>query len=266
LGINFTTLHNVVTDLHRRGEQIFSGVNKQGNVLLTQVGHRVASFYGYVMDGLFQNEQEIKNHAKQPGARPGDIRFKDLNNDGIINGEDQTFLGTPIPKITYGFHLGGSFKGLDWKIMFNGVYGNKIYNALKLYLDDILVAGYNMGKEALNRWHGPGTSNTIPKLDANDPNHNDRVSSFWLENGSYLRVRNLTVGYTLPQTLLRKASIKNIRIYFTVHNLFTFTKYTGYSPEIGQSYGGHSGTLDLGVDQGQYPQPRIFSMGLNLKF
>ncbi len=266
VGINFSTLHNKVTNLKRQGEKIHTGGNKAGNAELTEVGHRVASFYGYVFDGIFQNEQQIKNHATQTGAQPGDIRFKDLNGDGKITDADRTFLGTPIPKVNYGFHIGGHWKGLDWNFAFSGVWGNKIFAAYKFCTVGFYLNNYNMTTEALKRWHGEGTSNTIPRLTANDTNHNSRVSSFYLEDGSYLRLRNITIGYTLPQHLFPKKNIKKIRLYISAQDLVTFTKYDGYDPEIGTEFGGSGGTLDMGIDPGTYPQPRTFLFGINFSF
>jgi TonB-linked SusC/RagA family outer membrane protein len=267
IGIHFSTLHNKVLSLERKGEVIHSASYKNGPTEVTEAGHRLASFYGYVDEGIFQNEQQIKNHATQTGAAPGDIKFKDLNGDGVINDEDRTFLGSPIPKATYGFHLGGSYKDFDWNMSFSGVYGNKIFQTYKFAGDGLFISNYNMLAEVKNRWHGKGTSNSIPRLDAADPNDNARVSNFYLGDGSYLKLQNITIGYTLPKSLIPQASIKKIRVYISAENLVTFTKYKGYSPEIGREFGGlASNTLDIGIDPGNYPQPRILSLGIHFTF
>lgn len=266
-GLHFATVKNNVLSLEQTGEKIYSGNIKPGQTELTEVGHPIASFYGYVADGIFQTPADVANHAKQEtGTAPGDIRFKDLNGDGVIDQNDQTFLGSPIPKLTYGFNFGASYKGFDLNLAFSGVYGNKILAAYKYYTDGFFISNYNMEKEALGRWTGPGTSNTLPRLIASDPNNNSRVSSFYLQSGSYLRLQNLTFGYTLPQKFLERSKIKSLRFYFSAQNLLTFTKYTGYDPEIGQQYSGAGGSLDLGIDNGNYPQSRTLSLGANLSF
>lgn len=266
-GIHFATIKNKVLDLLQDGEKIYSGGFKPGNFELTEVGHSAASFYGYVADGVFQTAQDVANHAKQQtGTGPGDIRFKDLNGDGVVNQDDQTFLGSPIPKLTYGFNVGADFKNFDLNLYFSGVYGNKIAAAYEYYTYGFFVSNYNMQTDALNRWTGPGTSNFQPRLIASDPNNNSRLSSFYLQSGSYLRLQNVTLGYTFPHTLLGKIGVKSIRIYCSAQNLLTFTKYKGYDPEIGTGVNGNGGTLDLGVDQGIYPQSRTVTAGANVSF
>lgn len=266
-GFHFATVKNNVLSLEQTGEKIYSGNIKPGQTELTEVGHPIASFYGYVADGIFQTQQDVTNHAKQEtGTAPGDIRFKDLNGDGVINQDDQTFLGSPIPKLTYGFNFGARYKGFDLNLAFSGVYGNKLLAAYKYYTDGFFISNYNMETEALGRWTGPGTSNTLPRLTASDPNNNSRVSSFYLQSGSYLRLQNMTFGYTLPGKFLERSKIKSLRFYFSAQNLLTFTKYTGYDPEIGQQYSGSGGNLDMGIDNGNYPQSRTLSLGANLSF
>jgi len=265
-GFHITTISNMVTSLGAPGEQIYSGNIKPGETELTEVGHPVASFYGYVADGIFQTPADVANHAKQPGAAPGDIRFKDLNGDGVIDQNDQTFLGSPIPKFTYGFNFGATYKGFDINAYFDGVYGNKILAAYEYYTDGFFISNYNMQESELGRWTGPGTSNTLPRLIASDPNDNSRISSFYLQSGSYLRLRNLSIGYTLPKNVLTRAGIKTFRVFISAENLLTFTKYTGYDPEIGQQYSGAGGTLDMGIDNGNYAQSRTFSAGASLSF
>jgi TonB-linked SusC/RagA family outer membrane protein len=265
-GFHITTITNKVLSLGAVGEKFYSGNIKPGESELTEPGHPVSSFYGYVADGIFQTAADVKNHATQPGAAPGDIRFKDLNGDGVIDQNDQTFLGSPIPKFTYGFNFGATYKGFDINAYFDGVYGNKILAAYEYYTDGFFISNYNMQESELGRWTGPGTSNTLPRLTASDPNNNSRISSFYLQSGSYLRLRNLSIGYTLPSNALAKAGIKTFRVFLSAENLLTFTKYTGYDPEIGQQYSGAGGTLDIGIDNGNYPQSRTFSAGASLSF
>jgi TonB-linked SusC/RagA family outer membrane protein len=266
-GLHFATIKNDVTSLMQSGEQIYSGGFKPGNFELTEVGHPIASFYGYEADGIFQTPADVKNHAtQQTGTAPGDIRFKDLNGDGVINQNDQTFLGSPIPKLTYGFNVGGSYKNFDLNMNFDGVYGNKIAAAYEYYTYGFFVSNYNLQQAALGRWTGPGTSNTLPRLIASDPNNNSRPSSFYLQSGSYLRLQNISIGYSLPQELLKKTKIRSLRFYIAAENLLTFTKYTGYDPEVGTQNQGYNGTLNLGIDDAIYPQSRTLTAGANLTF
>lgn len=257
-GVNLATLHNKVLSLQNEGAQILSSPN------LTEAGHSAAEFYGYVYDGIFQTQKDVDDHATQPGAAPGDIRFKDVNGDGVINDQDETFLGSPLPKFTYGFRLGTNYHHFDLNLAFSGVYGNRIYQSYKYNTDGFFISNYNMEKEVLSRWHGEGTSTTFPRLDASDPNNNARESSFYLADGSYLRLRNVTVGYNLPQAVLKRCGVKALRVYVSAQNLLTFTHYDGYDPEIGIEYGGNAGTLNLGIDDGNYPQPRTLTAGVNL--
>jgi len=265
VGLHFATIKNRIEKLTTQGQRIYSGNIKPGQTQLTMVGHPVASFYGYVTDGIFQNQQEIEAAAKQmPGTAPGDIRFKDLNNDGVIDERDQQFLGSPIPKLTYGFNLGMQYKGFDFSAFFNGVYGNKVLAAYKYYTEGFFISNYNLEKETLGRWTGPGTSNKMPRLTASDPNNNSRVSDYYLQSGSFLRLQNVTLGYTLKPGTIK--GLKSTRVYLSAQNLLTFTKYTGYDPEVGQQYSGGGGTLDIAVDNGNYPQSRTISAGINVSF
>lgn len=266
-GFHFATLRNKVLSLKETGEQIYSSNFKPGSIGLTEVGHSVASFYGYVFDGIFQNQQDVNSHAKQQsGTAPGDIRFKDLNGDGVIDQNDQTFLGSPIPSFTYGFNLGANYKTFDLSMNFDGVAGNKIAQAYKYYTNGLFISNYNMETETLGRWTGEGTSNRIPRLISSDPNNNSRVSSYYLSSGAYLRLRNISLGYSIPKKQLERMGLKQLRLYVSAQNLLTFTKYRGYDPEVGIQYSGSGGTLDMGIDNGNYPLTRTFSLGLNLTF
>ncbi|MFZ4863673.1 SusC/RagA family TonB-linked outer membrane protein [Sphingobacterium sp. Mn56C] len=265
IGVHFATIKNRIEKVMWEGQHIYSGNIKPGQTQLTRVGLPVASFYGYVTDGIFQNQQEIDGAAKQnPGTAPGDIRFKDLNNDGVIDEKDQQFLGSPIPKLTYGFNLGATFKGFDFSAFFNGVYGNKVLAAYQYYTHGFFISNYNLERAALGRWTGPGTSNTMPRLTASDPNNNSRVSDYYLQRGSFLRLQNLTLGYTLKSGAIK--GLKDTRFYVSAQNLLTITRYTGYDPEVGQQYSGSGGTLDMGIDNGNYPQSKTVAVGVNISF
>ncbi|WP_199140732.1 SusC/RagA family TonB-linked outer membrane protein [Pedobacter sp. ASV12] len=237
-------------------------VTPQGlEVTRTKVGYAIGSFYGYRSDGLFQNQAQINNYKNsagnliQPNAKPGDIKFIDLNGDGVISDNDREIIGDPTPDFTYGFTFNASYKGFDMVLLGTGVAGNQIFNALRRF--DLPTANYTTA--ILDRWTGEGTSNSMPRLTLQDDNKNySRVSSLFLESGSYFRIKTLQIGYTLPTNLVKKASLNKVRFYVMANNLLTLTKYTGYDPEIG---GG-----SYGVDRGFYPQARTFFAGINVGF
>ena len=248
----------------------FNGQGIRGGSNLTRfdVGQPLGAFYGFVADGIIQTADELAAlNAKSPtkfyqgsGTAPGDIKFKDVNGDGVINDDDRAFIGNPNPKFTYGLNNTFSFKGFDLNVFVQGSQGNDVYNLNRYYLEGGLAAASNAGTIALERWTGPGTSNSVPRAVFNDPNQNNRVSSHYIENGSYLRVKLLTLGYTLPQSVLTTLHSQRIRVYVSSQNLATITKYTGFDPELGNQ--GNS----LGVDRGIYPQARVFLAGINIGF
>jgi len=261
IGANFSIIDNEVTSLGPGGLPVIAGriQSANANVTRTEVGMPMGSFYGFVTSGIFQNQQEINEHAFQSeGTKPGDIRFLDLNGDGIINELDQTFIGSPIPRYLFGITSEFKYKGFDLQMFWQGTYGNDIYNATVRY-DFTYV---NRPITALDRWTGEGTSNSEPRANLFDPNQNARVSDRFIEDGSFIRLKNLQIGYTLPNTVSKRMRISNCRFYVSGQNLLTFTRYSGLDPEIGQI----GGSLELGIDKGFYPQPRIFLAGINLNF
>lgn len=260
LGGNISFVSTEVLSLGAGGEPIVTGnVFSAGNVSRTEVGHPIGAFYGYVTDGIFQNTEEIAAHAFQnESTAPGDIRFRDLNADGIINENDRTFIGDPTPDFSYGITADVQFKGFDLGIFVQGTQGNDIYNGIFRY--DFFYT--NRPQSSLERWRGPGTSNSEPRVNLNDPNFNARASTRFVEDGSYLRIKNLQLGYSLPQNLLNKMHLQKFRIYVAAQNLLTITDYSGLDPEIGTV----GGALELGIDQGFYPQSRIFLSGVNISF
>ncbi|MBD2722997.1 SusC/RagA family TonB-linked outer membrane protein [Hymenobacter armeniacus] len=260
--LNFSTFKTRLTSL---GAGLpFNGQGSlSGDIVRYEPGYAFGSFYGYVADGLFQTPEDVRNHATQTvnadptkATSPGDIRFRDLNNDGKIDAADRTFIGNPNPDFTYGLTNTLTYAGFDLSVFLQGVQGNDVYN-LNRYLEEApLYGNASGGTRVLGRWTGAGTSNDVPRAIAGDPNNNLRVSSYYIEDGSYLRVKNLTLGYSLPSTLLSRISAQQIRVYVSAQNLFTFTKYTGFDPEVSPS----------GVDRGIYPQARTFLGGLNIGF
>lgn len=261
IGGNITLLQNEVTDLGPGGLPIIAGriQSANANVTRTVVGGQIGAFYGYVTDGIFQNQQEVNEHAFQSeGTSPGDIRFLDLNGDGLIDELDQRFIGSPIPKLLYGLTAEIKYKGFDLQMFWQGTYGNDIYNATVRY-DFTYV---NRPESALERWTGPGTSDFEPRANLFDPNQNARVSDRFVEDGSFIRLKNLQVGYTIPEAASGRLGLGACRIYVSGQNLLTFTRYSGLDPEIGQI----GSSLELGIDKGFYPQARVFIGGINVNF
>lgn len=238
-----------------------AGFQSMGSITRIQVGQPYNVFYGYQTNGIFQTQAEIDNHKNaggnkiQPNAKPGDFRWVDVNNDGEITNADKTFLGSSIPKFTFGFTVNLDYKGFDFMAFAQGAAGNKIFQGLRR-LD---IQNSNYTKRALSRWTGPGSSNDYPRLVANDPNGNfGNMSDFYLENGDYLRMKVVQLGYTLPKRVFDRIGVSKLRVYLTAENLFTFTKYTGYDPEVGGGV--------FGIDKGQYPQARSILGGIQIQF
>jgi TonB-linked SusC/RagA family outer membrane protein len=260
VGGNIAFVNTEVLYLGEGGEPISTGrvQSANANVSRTEVGQPIAGFYGYVTDGIFQNAEEVAAHAFQSEqTQPGDIRFKDLNGDGIINTEDQTYIGNPTPDFTYGGNIRLDYKNFDFNIFILGSYGNDIYNATTRY-DFTYV---NRPVTELNRWTGEGSTNENPRVSLTDPNQNARVSDRFVEDGSFVRIKNLQVGYTLPRAVLSRLKIDKFRVYISAQNLFTITNYSGLDPEIGAL-----NALEIGIDRGFYPQARTFLGGIQLAF
>lgn len=250
---------NKVTQLSNDGSSIYQWLAFIGNMNVTQVGSPIASFYGWKTDGIFQTQEEVDNHAFQSsGTAPGDIRFMDLNGDNIINAEDQTLIGNPWPKFTYGLTSNFSYKGFDLRIQLQGVYGNDIFMGLRFRTEGSNFFNYTKNVWD-HRWTGPGTSNDVPRMNTNDPNNNMRSSDYYIESGSYLRVRNIQLGYRVPQRWIK---LRAFRVYASVQNAFTISNYPGFDPEIGTNR--ESNPLYIGIDEANYPVPRIYTFGVSV--
>ena len=245
---------NRIVDLNSNVPHYINQINNSYVTILAN-GLPINCFYGYVTDGLFQTQDDVEAHAVQPGAQPGDIRFRDLNNDGVINDDDRTVIGNPNP--TWLFSMGNTFrwKGLELSIFLQGVAGNDIFNANDMDLTG-MSAAYNQTDKVLYRWTGEGTSNLIPRAVYGDPNQNTRVSDRYVEDGSYLRLKNITLAYNFPAQWMRKASMENIRLAFSCENVATATKYSGFDPEVAQN----------GIDLNRYPLARTYNFSLNITF
>lgn len=232
-----------------------------GEVTRTQEGQSYNSFYGYRTAGIFQNWAEVNAYKNssggliQPGAHPGDLRWVDNDGDGTITEADKTFLGTSIPKYTFGLTINLEYKNFDFMAFASGAAGNKIFQGLRR-LD---ISNSNWQTVALSRWTGEGTSNSYPRLTSNDTNGNfTKMSDFYLEKGDYLRLKVVQLGYSLPSNLYKKIGASKLRFYLSSENLLTLTKYSGYDPEIGGGV--------FGIDKGVYPQARSFMLGVQLQF
>lgn len=240
------------------GVPLFTGDDiNMTKVLVNSKGNPINSFYGYVTNGLFQNWDQVNNASIQVpgGTAPGDIRFSDLDNNGVINDNDRTYIGNPTPEWSFSMNNSFAYKNFDLQIFLQGVAGNDIYNANRIWQEGMAVP-QNQTAKVLDRWTGEGTSNSVPRAVYSDPNKNARHSSRFVENGSYLRIKNLTLGYTLPQAISKKAYLQTVRMYMSCQNLYTFTKYSGFDPEVGAN----------GIDLSTYPLTRTISFGVNVKF
>ena len=265
-GLNFDISGNVT---YLENEVTFLGDDKeflpgatfapQGlEITRTSIGNPIGFLYGYQTDGLFQNEAEIQAYTNaegeliQPDASPGDLKFVDFNDDGMIDADDRTKIGDPTPTWNYGVNVSMQYKAFDLVLFGQGTGGNDIFKATRRF--DLQMA--NMTADALGRWTGEGTSTTHPRIVRNDPNQNfSRSSDFYVEDGSYFRIKTLQLGYNIPRDLLSKVGFKKLRIYVSGNNLATITGYSGYDPEI-----------NGGVDRGLYPHARFFLFGINASF
>lgn len=263
---NVTFLHNEVLKLDA---PLPGGVIETGQyATLTEVGHPIGAFYLLQMEGIFQNETDILLSAKQgDNIHPGDVKFKDQNGDTFIDNKDRTFLGSAIPKFYGGFNLTANYKNFDVGLFFQGSYGNKIYLQI---LQDIegFYRGFTVTQRYFDqRWTGEGTSNTQPRPAWTAKSNNARPSSRFLEDGSYLRLKNLQIGYTIPQKTFGKLSPEKVRVYVSGSNLLTFTKYTGLDPEMTVSDNSKGeGDIANGIDWGTYPSAMTLMLGLNINF
>lgn len=224
-------------------------------VTLSKVGQPIGAFYGYETDGIFQTQEALDAYPHDAQAEPGDLRFVDVNGDSKINGLDRTYIGSPLPKFIFGFNVDMAYKGFDFSLGIWGQTGNKIFNGKEVVRPD----PYNFEKHVLDRWTGPGTSNEEPR--AAFGGYNYSPSDRFIHDGSFLRINNIILGYTLPIDWTKTIYMNKFRVYVKVDNLYTFTKYTGYTPEIG-SYD----VLSSGIDFGAYPPNTIYSFGINLTF
>ncbi len=247
------------------GEAIYetAGASGLGSFIKGQNGEVWPFFYGYKTDGIFQNQAEVdayvnsKGQKYQPKAQPGDVRFVDFNGDGVVDDNDKTKIGKGMPDWTFGLSLGAEWKKFDLNLFFQGTAGNDMFD-FSMRGD---IPAMNRPSWILQRWHGEGTSNKIPRMSSADPNGNWRSSDLYIKNGSFLRLKTAQLGYTLPAMWTKKIAIQQLRIYISAENLLTFTGYDGFDPEV--ATGDYT---RIGVDRGVYPQSRTLYLGANISF
>ena len=279
IGANVTTEKNKVTKITAGGDDMgISGYSAhaaaKNGINRFEKGHPMSYFYLVESDGIFRTQEEIDNYKNkdgrqiQPGAQPGDVRYKDWNGDGMIDENDQHDVGNPFPDFSFGLRMGGEWKGFDFNLFFDGMTGNKIYNYQRYCLESGKFNG-NYSTKLANSWRPDNQNTDIPRFSKTDGIDNGLAfTDRWLEDGSYFRLKTLDIGYSLPKGLLKKVKLENVRIYTSMENLFTLSKYSGYSPDLGES-----GSVDIGVgynvfsrgvDQGRYPLPRTISFGIQV--
>ena len=253
-------------------EPILGGFGlSDGPLTKTEPGRPIGSFFLWEMDGIFQSMEEIESSPYQTkDTRPGDVKFVDINGDNIIDDKDRSHAGNPFPEFTYGMQLGVNYKNFDLSAMLQGVQGNDVYFLYGNFAYETQSRGFNSYADILNRWTPTNTDTNIPKVSLDDRNGNRRASTRFLYDGSYMRIRNISLGYNL-KSVLKWDQISAMRVYFTVQNAFTFTKYPGLDPEIQANANdtrglGLSSDLAVGIDWGTVPAPRTYVAGIKIDF
>ncbi len=270
LSLNFTTYRNKVESLGNAVQPIYGPKFRDAfTITKTDIGYPISSFYGYRTNGIFTSDSEAvgyvnsKGERLQPDAVGGDLRFVDVNGDGKIDPDDREMIGNPVPDFTYGLTASFYYKNFDLNFFLQGVQGADVWYGLR-YQVGFVGLKYNYLAEVWNRYHSGNTQTDVPRVSWQDKNNNKRPSDYYVENGSYLRLNNLVLGYTFPVQWLSKIGVRQFRVYAAAQNLFTITNYPGYDPELGLEQ--DSADKEAGVDRGQYPHSRTFSLGLNLSF
>ena len=268
IGFNFTTTRNRVKALSDDNQVLQGEGLKYGTEHFptqTKVGRPIGGFHLYKTDGIFQSQEEVNAHVNeegkllQPNARPGDMKFLDINGDGVIDASDKEYSGSGIPKLEANLNFGASYKGLDFSVVLGSAWGHKLYNGNKYFYEG-MNSGSNLLKSSLNAWTPENKGNSVPRAIYQDPNGNMRESDRFLESGNFIRLRQLQIGYTLPVQLTERAYIERLRFYVSGENLFTITGYDGIDPEFSR------GVLNTGIDKLIYPFTRSFTIGAQISF
>lgn len=260
--MNISFNRNKVKALGPTGDRILSG-SGVGETNVTMIGEPIGSFFGYKQLGIFKDQADLNSYPHFADSKPGDVKYEDVNKNGVIDANDRTVIGNNQPKFIYGFTNNFSYKGFDLNIVFNGVEGGKILNLSRRFIEN-LEGGQNNLTTVLDRWRSPEQpgNGIVPRANSRTTGQNNAISSRWVEDGSFLRIQNITLGYQIPQNILNKARIQNARVYVSAQNPVIWSKYTGYNPEVS----GYEGALTGGVDYGAYPLAKTFIVGLNLSF
>jgi TonB-linked SusC/RagA family outer membrane protein len=263
-GFNLSSANTTIKKLVH-GESIQDGNHQRLDMLTTTMeGGTAGTFYGYVTDGIFQNLTEINSHGDehgnlmQPQAEPGDFRFRDVNKDGVLDDNDKKVIGNPEPDFTYGINGYLSYKGMEFNLLITGSYGNDVLNAIRPY--SATGEGYYNSEKGLLYlgWNGENSTSTQPIIKAVDQNQNFRYSDYYIEDGSYLRLKNIQLAYNLPEAILTPVRIKGAKIYVSAENVFTITSFSGLDPDMGGR------PTERGIDWGHYPLPKRYTIGLKL--
>lgn len=276
VGLNLATTSNKVLELSDPSQALYGEGLKWGTEHFptqTRVGKPIAGFWLYRTDGIFQNEAEIKAHTDkdgnmlQPNAQPGDIRFRDVDGNGSIDEKDKEYCGSGIPKVEVNLSFSGSYKGFDLSLLVGSAWGNKLYNGNRYFFES-MSSGTNFLASTEKAWTPTNTNTDVPRAILQDPNGNSRESDRFLENGNFVRLRQLQIGYTLPAALMKKVLIDKLRFYVSGENLFTITGYSGIDPEFSRksSTDENSEALNAGIDNMVYPFTRSFVFGMQLTF
>ncbi|KQB42005.1 TonB-dependent receptor plug [Flavobacterium daejeonense] len=253
--VTFSRYKNKITRLNNSDNFILNGISYTG------IGHPIGSYYGYVADGIFRTPEEVAVHAEQTGKALGNIRYRDLNGDGVINQDDRTIIGNPHPDFTYGINLSASYKQWDLNLFFDGVQGNDMYNAQREMLD-FAYFGFNHGKNTLDAWTAENANSMIPALSTTDTNDQKRASTYFIEDGSFFRLKNINISYNFNQEKIKSLGLSSAKVYLQAENIFTITPFSGFDYEVpGLSRTG-IGIAGMGV----YPHTKTFSFGFNLQF
>jgi hypothetical protein len=255
-GVILSPVTNRVVKLANGRNEIFAAFLQGEPASHTVVGLPIGAFYGYKVGGIFQTEEEISASPNFGVEKPGDIRYVDTNGDGVLNGDDRVYLGSPIPTMTYSFTAGAEWNGFDVSADVVGASGHKVYNAKETFR----FAVYNWEQHIADRWTVENPSLTEPRISNGGPNY--RVSDRFLQDGNFVRLRSVTLGYTLPKTLLEKANVTRLRVYVTGTNVWTQQSYSGYSPEFPNG----SNSYEVGFDFGAYPITKAWQGGIELNF
>jgi TonB-linked SusC/RagA family outer membrane protein len=263
VSVNYTRFQNIAEKLDADGVAFFEqGGGRLSPIQRTQAGESLSTFWGYQIEGIFQTQQEVDAHATMPYKRIGSWKLKDQNNDGVINNLDQTFLGSPIPKFQMGTNVDLKYKGFDMNAFLFWNYGSKVYNYTKWWTDLRGFVGGVSERVLTDSWSPTNTGGTLPVLNANDTYSGSISTDYYIESGSYLRLRQLQIGYTLPSGLLNRVGLSRARFYIQGQNLFTVTKYSGPDPDINIQ----GGELSMGVDQFRTPSPTVYILGASFGF